>query len=93
MAESSDNDEGIILSLIDRFETQSMPMLNVLNKKTERGERLNKADIEFLDSVIHEYQKNKPLIDRNPEWQEYCANVIHFYTTIISKALDNEEGL
>lgn len=66
-------------------------MLNALKEKTDSGERLSDSDIEFLDTVIHDAQKAKPLMDRHPEWQAFCANVIHLYETITSKALDNEK--
>lgn len=88
----SSKEDGVILSLIKRFETQRLPMLNALNEKTERGERLSDSDIEFLDTVIHDAQQAKQLMDRHPEWQAFCANVIHLYETITSKALDNEKG-
>jgi hypothetical protein len=89
--DKSSKDDGIILALIDRFENQRLPMLNHLKEKTERGELLNDSDIEFLDTVIHDAQQAKPLMDRHPEWQEFCANVIHLYETITRKALDNEK--
>lgn len=86
------DDDGIILALIERFEKQRLPVLNALSEKTERGERLSEADIAFLDAVIHDAQQSKHLMDRHPEWQTFCANVIHLYETITRKALDNEQG-
>ena len=91
MAESA-KDDGVILSLIKRFESQRLPILNALNEKTGRGERLSESDIVFLDAVIHDAQQAKPLMDRHPDWQAFCASVIHLYETITSKALDNEKG-
>ena len=77
--------------LIDRFEKQRLPRLLDLKKKTDNGELLSDEDIVFLDTVIHDAQQSKPLMDKHPEWQAFCANVVHLYETITEKALDNEK--
>jgi len=86
------NEDGVILALIERFEKQRLPRLKALKEKTDNGELLSDEDIEFLGTVIHDAQQSKPLIDRHPEWQTFCANVVHLYETITEKALDNENG-
>ncbi|MGB5179949.1 MAG: hypothetical protein WBP44_14615 [Gammaproteobacteria bacterium] len=91
MTEASD-DDGIIMALIDRFEKQRLPRLQALKEKADRGELLSDGDVEFLDRVIHDAQQSKHLIDRHPEWQTFCAQVVHLYETITEKALDNEKG-
>ena len=87
------NEDGVILALIDRFEKQRLPRLQALKEKTDNGERLSNEDVAFLDTVIHDAQQSKHLIDRHPEWQTFCANVVHLYETITEKALENEKGL
>jgi hypothetical protein len=82
---------GIILSLIDRFERQRLPRLLELRERVETGELLDEADIEFIDQVIHDAQQSKPLIDKHPEWQKFCARVIHLYEEITEQALKNEK--
>jgi hypothetical protein len=32
------------------------------------------------------------LIDKHPEWQKFCAEVVHLYEEITEKALQNEKG-
>lgn len=91
MSEASD-DDGIIMALIDRFEKQRLPRLKALKEKVDRGELLSDGDVEFLDRVIHSAQQSKHLIDRHPDWQAFCANVVHLYESITVKALDNEKG-
>ena len=86
------NADGIILALIERFEKQRLPRLLALKEKADRGEVLSSGDIEFLDRVIHDAQQSKHLIDRHPEWQTFCAKVVHLYESITVKALDNEKG-
>jgi hypothetical protein len=91
MTEAS-KDDGVIMALIERFEKQRLPRLQALKEKVDSGELLSAADIEFLDTIIHDAQNSKPLIDRHPEWQKFCANVVHLYETITEKALENEKG-
>jgi hypothetical protein len=91
MTDPSDED-GVIVALIDRFERQRLPRLLALKEKTDGGKLLSDTDIEFLNTVIHDAQQSKRLIDRHPEWHAFCANVVHLYETITEKALDNEKG-
>jgi hypothetical protein len=91
MTDPSDED-GVIVALIDRFERQRLPRLLALKEKTDGGKLLSDMDIEFLNTVIHDAQQSKRLIDRHPEWHAFCANVVHLYETITEKALDNEKG-
>jgi len=85
-------DDGVIMALIERFEKQRLPRLQALKEKVDSGERLSDEDMAFLDTVIHDAQQSKPLIDRHPEWQSFCANVVHLYETITEQALNNEKG-
>jgi hypothetical protein len=92
MADPSKED-GVILALIDRFEKQRLPRLKALKEKVDSGGRLTDGEVEFLDTVIRDAQQSKHLMDRHPEWQEFCANVVHLYETITEKAFDNEKDL
>ena len=91
MTEPTEED-GVILALIERFEKQRLPRLKAIKEKTDSGELLNDGDVEFLDTVIHDAQQSKHLIDRHPEWQAFCATVVHLYETITEKALENEKN-
>jgi len=91
MTEPSEED-GVILALIERFEKQRLPRLKALKEKADGGELLSDGDVEFLDTVIHSAQQSKQLIDRHPEWQTFCAIVVHLYETITEKALENEKS-
>lgn len=91
MTESS-KDTGVILALIERFEKQRLPKLLTLKEKVDKGDVLDDPDIAFLDQVIHDAIQSKPLMDEHPEWQNFCANVVHLYEEITEKALDNEKG-
>ncbi|HAJ92285.1 MAG TPA: hypothetical protein DCO71_06695 [Gammaproteobacteria bacterium] len=91
MTEPTEED-GVIMALIDRFEKQRLPRLKALKEQTDSGERLSDGDVGFLETVIHDARQSKHLIDRHPEWQTFCATVVHLYETITEKALENEKG-
>jgi len=91
MTEPSDED-GVILAIIDRFEKQRLPRLKALKEQVDSGELLSAGDVEFLETVMHDAQQSKHLIDRHPEWHSFCSYVIHLYETITEKALDNEKS-
>jgi hypothetical protein len=91
MMDYSDEDV-VILALIQRFEKQRLPRLRAIKEQVDSGELLTDGDIEFLDTIIHDAQESKHLMDRHPEWHTFCAEVVHLYETITEKALDNEKG-
>jgi hypothetical protein len=86
------NEAGVIMALHERFEKQRLPRLLVIKEKVDEGEVLDDLEIEFLEQVINDAMRSKPLLDRHPEWQSFCADVIHLYEEITEKALKNEEG-
>jgi len=85
-------EDGVIMALIERFERQRLPRILELKEKVDRSELLDESDMEFLQGVIDDAVHNKPLIDKHPEWQEFCAEVVHLYEEITEKALQNEQG-
>ena len=90
MNESAD-ELGVIYALIERFEKQRLPRLLELKERVDKGEVFTESDIQFMRQVTLDAQRSKRLIDRHPEWQEFCAEVIHFYEEIAEKALENEK--
>ena len=82
---------GVIMALEERFEKQRLPRLLSLKDKVDGGAVLDDSDIAFLEQVINDAMRSKPLMDRHPEWQSFCANVVHLYEEITEKALGNEE--
>lgn len=87
----SSTDYGVIMALMERFEKQRLPRLIALRQKTEKCEPLSDLDLEFLEMVIREARQNRVLIDRHPELQPFCANVIQLYEIITGQALENEK--
>jgi len=87
----SEDELGLIYALIERFEKQRLPRLLELKKRVDKGGVFSESDIRFMYEVTLDAQRSKRLIDRHPEWQEFCAEVIHFYEEIAEKALENEK--
>jgi len=92
MKESTD-ELGTIYALIERFEKQRLPRLLELKERVDKGGVFSEFDIQFMTQVTLDAQRSKPLIDRHPEWHEYCEKVIHLYEEVAEKALANEENM
>lgn len=90
MSEPSE-DAGVLTVLIQRLETQRLPRALKLKDKVDAGERLADADIAFLNEVLADADKIKPLIDRNPQYHSLATRVVSLYTEITEKALENEK--
>lgn len=91
MPELSAKDVGIILALVDRFETQRLPTLLALKERVDNGDALSDVEVEFLDKVIDDATRTMPLTEGHPELHSFCVHVIHLYKEITEKALKNEE--
>lgn len=85
-------ENGVIMALEERFEKLRLPRLLALKDKVDTGGVLDDTEIAFLEQVISDAMRSKSLMDRHPEWQEFCASVVHLYEEITEKALRNEEG-
>lgn len=91
MAESS-KDTGVILALIEHFETQRLPRAQTLKTKVDRGDMLSDQDLAYLNQVLEDAQHIKPLLHRHPEWQPLVARAVELYKQITERALANEQA-
>lgn len=91
MAESS-KDTGVMLTLIERFETQRLPRAQALKTKVDRGDVPSDQDLAFLNQVLEDAQHIKTLVHKHPEWQPLVARAIALYKEITDKALANEKS-
>ena len=85
-------DEGIIFTLVERFETQRLPRLLEIKQHVDAGDLLSDSDLDFLKQVNKDARNNEYLAIRNPKWQELYAKAIHLHEEIVEKALDNEKS-
>ena len=90
MAETSKED-GVIQALVERFEKIRLPVALQLKEKVDRGEVLNDMDIAFLEEVLSDSRRIKPMIDAHPEWQDIATRMARLYREITEKALENEQ--
>lgn len=85
-------DLGTIVTILERFSNQTLPKVLEIKKKVDRSELLNDWDINFLKLLPERFNEVKPLVDRNPEYQELYAQAMHLYKDITEQALLNEKG-
>ena len=91
MTDSTD-ELAVIYALVERFEKQRLPRLLEIKKRVDKGGVLSESDLQFMYQVALDAQRSRRLIDRHPEWHEFCAEVIHLYEVIAEKALENEKN-
>ena len=91
MKKSSTN-LGVIAALLERLEKQRLPRLLSLKEKVYRGEILGDLDMEFMNQVLADTSRIKPMLDNKPEYQSLVMQLIGLYNEITSKALENEQA-
>ena len=90
--DKKEKDKGIILALLERFETQRLPRMLEIKQRVDAGELLTEAELEFLEETNQNARESEPLVERNPEWQEIYAKAVHLHEQIVQKALENEKA-
>ncbi len=84
-------DAGLVTVLMQRLSTQRLPRALALKEKVDGGGLLNDLDISFLQEVFDDTGKIRPLLERHPEHQELVAQMIHLYSEITARGLENEK--
>ena len=84
-------DQGIAITLLERFAKQTLPKAFEIKKRVDCGELLDQWDIDFLQKLIERAKEIKPLVERNPEYQEIYAQAVHLYKEITEQAFLNEK--
>ena len=85
-------DLGVVMALLERFNTQTLPRALAIKERVDRGELLDQRDIDFLKTLAEHAEEIRPLVDRNTEYQDVYAQAIHLYKEITERALLNEKG-
>ena len=85
-------DTGLLAVLIERLESQRLPRALELKNKVDRGETIDEFDLAFLQEVLADSAKVKPLIERHTEHQELVGKLLGLYRDISEKALANEKA-
>ena len=84
-------DAGIIQTLLDRLNSQRLPMALTLKEKVDQGGTLSDHDIRKLEEVFADARKIQPLVDRHPEYHDLVARILNLYREILDRALENEK--
>jgi len=86
------DDAGVIQVLLNRFNEQRLPRALLMKEKVERGETLEKFEVDYLAEVLVDVRAIHGLIERHPEYQEIVTKGLNLYKEITEKALANEAG-
>ena len=84
-------DLGTMITILERFTKQTLPKVLEIKKKADSSEVLSDRDIDFLKLLPERFNEVKPLVERNPEYQELYAQAVHLYKNITEQALLNEK--
>ena len=87
-----DKDIGVLTALAQRLTNTGLPKALELKARVDRGEVLDDRDLDFLDNLFSQVGEIKPLIDRNPEYQDIAGRMMQLYKEITTKALANESA-
>ncbi len=90
--EQVNKEMGIAITIMERFEKQTLPDLLWIKGRVDNGELLSDGDMEFLEQVSQNATSVKPLVDAQAEWQSLYASAINLYEEIIAKALANQQA-
>jgi hypothetical protein len=88
---TSQKDEGTIEVLLKRLNDERLPRALKLQDKVNGGERLDDADLAFLNAVFHDASGVQQLIAKHPQYQTLVTRLISLYSEITRKALENEQ--
>jgi len=86
-----DKDKGIILALMERFNTQRLPLAQALKTKVDSGELLDESEHQQLYQVEEDLNKVRALIERNPEYKDLAAKILNLWAEITYKEIENQK--
>lgn len=83
---------GVLHTLLDRFNTQIAPRLDTLRQHVNDGKVLSETDLEFLQRIFDDANRNHGLVQKHPEFYSLYARAIDLFKEITTKGLENEEA-
>lgn len=76
--------------LMERTIKQRLPRVVEMKEKVDAGHLLNEMEINYLEQIISDINKNQHLAAENEELQKIVAQIIHLYSQVVAKAFENE---
>ncbi len=83
-------DLGVISVMLKRLNDERLPRVLAIKQKVSDGNRLENRDIAYLQQSFADARQAAPLLDRNPEYHDFAARLLHLYKEITDRALENE---
>ena len=84
-------DTGTIAVLAKRMVEERLPKALAMKERVEKGEVLNELDLAFLEQIVADAPKLKPLMDKDARVRDAAATMLGLYKEITAKALQNEQ--
>lgn len=91
MSDAKTKETGTIQVLLERLNEIRLPRALDLQKKVERGEKLDSADLDFLKRVLTDANDARSLAAKNPEYMSLVNKLVSLYSDITAKGLENEQ--
>ena len=91
MSDTTTREAGTIQVMLQRLDEFRLPKALDLKKKMERGEKLDRYDIEFLEEVLADASNARRLISKHPELQPLVGKLMGLYSEITTRGLENEQ--
>lgn len=85
-------DKLVIEALLSRFQTQRLTRILDIKNKVDKGEKLDKYEMMFLNEVFNDARQNEHYIElADDKLKLLCSKVLCLCKEITSKALENEK--
>ncbi len=88
----SQKEQGVVKTVLDRFNHQRLPALLNLKKRVDNGEVLNDVDVRLLEDSIGEAKDGERYAEKHSEFKKLIAEVSSLYQDITTTALENQKS-
>ena len=92
MTQSNPEDAKTLAVVIAKLTQEHIPRLKRMKERVERGEKLSDQEINDLKRIYDGTMKESRIVERNPEFMDITLRYVELYTTVLNKALENEQS-